>query len=726
MTQVDYVNAKYQTAKHKIDLFAADQGVLSQSMFQVMTPEVEKYLLDHRIESECAMPHNHNYGTNRIERTLRTIQELIRFAMIYILFNPNFETFGFTKTQVLKLWGELFHWAILLINLKQSPCDPKKTKYEVFLGIPPDLRNFPLLPIFASLYVLRVSGNADLNSVHQFWQKGLYVGPSRKTVGAVRVAVVTNGKVHIITSNNIKAVSDGGDNNPYATAERAIPTAIADLQAVPSSTSTVQDAQRTVPSVRGSAAPSVPVSAFTPPRAPEPSRVVPVPSVPAVPSVQFIPMPSVSKPLYVIPFHDVALTEPSASVSSTVSPSVSDPRTTAVVSPVTLPASPVPTVLPAIVLGPVSASSKTFDLPVPKPTRISRVECPPVRKALPTKKVYNPSAPERSRAARHLQRERDHASAKTVESFLAACSTALLKTADTPLLEESCFVDWSTHTTESCYLSFGTGQFIMISNESIPVEPTDVCYRAVKGPATFAAAMTDPDWQEAATKEFGQVISENNTVVSFDVNEARRLVANGDAQVLWLMPVYEEKIKEGVQVRKVRLVADGRQHTKHGPTYAPTPSRSELFTLLHLFATHNLDYYHVDEIRAFLSAKRQDEHVVFARLRGDPHYWKIICLMEFAINGVNNCPRHVTMYSISFCSAVVIFIFFSNCSVYDVFFPYYCPHAVHCSSIVTLSTCPDTFSVCVSRVYVLIVSSTGVTSTTKVYTICFTDCARVL
>lgn len=619
---VEYVNAKYQTAGHKIELFAADQGVLSQSMFQVMTPEVEKYLQKERIESECAMPHNHNHGTNRVERTIRTIQELIRFAMIYILFNPKFPTFGFTKVQVLKLWGELFHWAILLINLKQSPCVPTKTKFEVFLMILPDLRNFPLLPIFASLYVLRVSGNADLNSVHQFWQKGLYVGPSRKTVGAVRVAVVTNGKLNIITSNNIKAVSDGGDNNPYVTAERVIPQALADLQAVPSPPSTVQVAQRTVPSVRGNAAPSAPVSDFPQPRAAEQSRFVPVLSVPAVPSAQPVPVQSVREPLHVIPFHDAPVCESDATVPTTASPT--DPRTAAVVSPVTVPASSVSIDLPATAALPVPASSKTFDLPATKTPSISSAERPPVKSALPTKKVYNPSAPDRTRAARYQQRERDHVPAKTVESFLAACSTALLKAAETPLIEECCFVDWSTHTDESCYLSYGTGQFIIISNEPTSAEPTDVSYRAVKGPSTFAAAMTDPDWREAATKEFGQVISENNTVVSFDIAEARRLITNGDAQVLWLMPVYEEKIKDGVQVRKVRLVADGRQHTKHGPTYAPTPSRSELFTLLHLLATHNLDYFHVDEIRAFLSAKRQDEHVVFARLRGDPHYWKIL------------------------------------------------------------------------------------------------------
>lgn len=642
VTQVEYINAKYQTAGHQISLFAADQGVLSQSQFQVMTPEVEQYLLNNRIESECAMPHDHNYGTSRIERTLRTSQELIRFALLYILYNPNFATFGFTKIQVLKLWGELFYWSILLINLKHSPADPTKTKYEVFTGRKPDLRDFPLLPIFSSLYVLRVSGNATLNSVHQFWQKGLYVGPSRRTVGAVRVAVITNGTLHIITSNNIKAVSDGGDNNPYLTAERSVSETIANIQAVQPTAVPSSGAQRVEPTVRGTVpsinlnpsdptvlvsvpAPAIPV---TIPSVSEPilSPIIPGSSVseptPVVSSVQ-----SVSVPLHIIPAFD-APSNPSAINQSSPAPSVPNPRSAAVVSPITAPVRPDSPDLSAPILSSVSASSFNKDLHIIPIVSVSAKHAksnPQAPEPVPKTTGYNPKAPSRSRAERyaaHLQRERPHITARTVESFLAACSAT---GAATPLVEECCFVDWSTHTTESCYLSFATGHIILIQeDDQYTVEPTDVSYRAVKGPPTFAAAMTDPAWREAATKEFGQVIAENTTVVSFDITEARRLIAAGEAEVLWLIPVYEEKMKEGDLVRKVRLVADGRQHTKHGPTYAPTPSRSELFTLLHLFATHNLDYYHVDEIRAFLSAKRQDEHIVFARLRGDPHYWKIL------------------------------------------------------------------------------------------------------
>lgn len=675
VTHVEYINAKYQTAGHQISLFAADQGVLSQSLFQVMTPEVEQYLLNNRIESECAMPHNHNYGTSRIERTLRTSQELIRFALLYILYNPNFATFGFTKIQILKLWGELFYWSLLLINLKQSPADPTKTKYEVFYGRKPDLREFPLLPIFSSLYVLRVSGNADLNSVHQFWQKGLYVGPSRKTVGAVRVAVVTNGTLHIITSNNIKAVSDGGDNDPYLTAERSIPQTIANIQSVQPTAVPSSGAQRVEPTLRGTipsiisnhsdpdvlvsvpafpgspvrlpsasvplvqvSNPSViePISAVSIPAiAPissvsipviepmsipkSPSRSVSVPSA-AVPVVQ-----SVSVPLHIIPVSDAQPSNFRAINQSSPAKSVAATRSAAVVSPVTAPVRPDSPDPCAPILSQVHASSHNKDLHVisAEPSTANPAKSNAhAKQSAPAKKFYNPQAPNRTRAERYRQRERPHITAKTVECFLAACSA---NGAATPLVEECCFVDWSTHTTESCYLSFATGHFIIIQEDvQHHIDPTDVSYRAVKGPPTFAAAMIDPAWREAATKEFGQVIAENTTVVSFDIAEARRLVAAGEAEVLWLIPVYEEKIKDGALVRKVRLVADGRQHTKHGPTYAPTPSRSELFTLLHLFATHNLDYYHVDEIRAFLSAKRQDEHTVFARLRGDPHFWKIL------------------------------------------------------------------------------------------------------
>jgi hypothetical protein len=536
--QVTLLHNRYRIAQHTISLFAADQGILAQSHFQVMTPAVEAFLASHHIASECSMPYTHNLGTSRVERTIRTIKELTRFALLYVLGNPHFQTFGFTRVQILRLWGELFYWAITIINLKASPADPTRTKHEVYFGRKPDLRETPLLPIFASVYVLRNGvGDPLLNSIRPFWQRGLYCGPSRKTVGAVRVAVIsTNGRVHIITTCHIKSISDGGDNDPYATADQAV---------------------REIFPV-----PPVNVSTPVPPSTSiAPSTILPTRLSSSASSVSTTTTPVVA-PLPVHP--DSHSSVPSSSVQV----------------PLSTPASPLST--------PTAPTSSTSS-GVPKPSR---------------------------RSTRHRRPAKIHSAA----TFLHSCAAHTFK-------------DWSTCEDDIYFLSFSDSTVISITSAmpppadiipSIGSLPTEQCYRAVKGPPTFKAALADPNWHEAAEKEFRQVISEDNTVVSFDPTQAKQLIAAGEAQVLYLIPVYEEKVKDSVLVRKVRLVADGRAHTMHGATYAATPSRCELFTLLHLFAAHNLDYFHVDEIRAFLSAKRQDDHVVFARLRGDAHYWKIL------------------------------------------------------------------------------------------------------
>ena len=99
---------------------------------------------------------------------------------------------------------------MIVISLKECPHVPGKTKYEVYYGVNPDLRRIRLLPIFSHLLVLRHTKNVELNSTRSFFQRGLYVGPSPDTPGAYRVAVIArNGHVKIITSQVIKAISDG-------------------------------------------------------------------------------------------------------------------------------------------------------------------------------------------------------------------------------------------------------------------------------------------------------------------------------------------------------------------------------------------------------------------------------------------------------------------------------------------------------------------------------------
>ena len=69
-----------------------------------------------------------------------------------------------------------------------------------------------------------------------------------------------------------------------------------------------------------------------------------------------------------------------------------------------------------------------------------------------------------------------------------------------------------------------------------------------------------------------------------DADLAKKHIEAG-AEVLYMLPVYEEKIKDGKVVHKVRLVVNGKHHNQHGPTYSPTPSRDELLVLLHICVT---------------------------------------------------------------------------------------------------------------------------------------------
>ena len=83
-------------------------------------------------------------------------------------------------------------------------------------------------------------------------------------------------------------------------------------------------------------------------------------------------------------------------------------------------------------------------------------------------------------------------------------------------------------------------------------------------------------------------------------------------------------MKEGKLVRKVRLVVNGKHHNKHGSTYASTPSREEFLILMHLFAVFDCDFYHIDEIRAFLNVPKLENIKTIARIPGDPSFYETL------------------------------------------------------------------------------------------------------
>ena len=186
--------AEYAKHGHKITLFSADSGVTSQSTFRVFTPEVESLCLDKHIHTRRAEPYNHSNGTAIIEGMIRPVKNLIRMAMQYILRNPNLKYLGFTKKQILQLWGEIFYWAICIMNLKECKHCEGTSRFEVFLKKIPNIQEIRLLPIFAFVMVLRhASPSASVDGADRdFLQYGLYVGPDNKVKGAIRAAILTN------------------------------------------------------------------------------------------------------------------------------------------------------------------------------------------------------------------------------------------------------------------------------------------------------------------------------------------------------------------------------------------------------------------------------------------------------------------------------------------------------------------------------------------------------
>ena len=205
-------------------------------------------------------------------------------------------------------------------------------------------------------------------------------------------------------------------------------------------------------------------------------------------------------------------------------------------------------------------------------------------------------------------------------------------------LETCCLADWSTHRQEVVYWSMTEFAFMMI--ETSDGREVDVYveegYRAVTEnvPKSFEAALADPKWGGPAQKEINTILSAK-TMVEVNAEVARDCIDNHQADLMYLFPVYEEKLKDGEWVYKVRLVADGRTHHHAGETYSATPSREELFILMHIIAALGWDYAHIDEIRAFLKAPYKGEKKAYVKFRGGRQYYEVLG----ALYGLKTAPR---------------------------------------------------------------------------------------
>ena len=642
--QIKHVHQQYKRDGHTIQTFAGDGGVIIQSEYRVLLPAAQQYLLKEKIKPEVGEPYNHDNGNEVIERIIRAIKELILMAIMYILNNPNFNLIGFTQHEIFQLWGELFNWAIVICNLKICPNSSTViTKWEVYHGFRPDLRTIRLLPIFSVLYVLRSSKtNSPVPTNKRYWKRGLYVGPSVIVPGSIRVAIKTNKRIKIITTSNFKGVSDGGALQIYSQMDRInnqdTNTAIPDATDRDHETAAkpVKDAEHLQES----------------PRADEPSSYNPGEAEVAAILQHTGKAKKKSKMKFKVKWqgyddtHDSWLTwtelrhntvlhayltaqhlghlipreyQPNTSLNA-----ASNKYDSSNVNNTSSPESRGDDSDNSTIEHHAAHSDNSTIEHLAAPAAIHAAQ----RDQVNMQKQVSAwsSREERMKARAAKQTIVIQEGANSVSELLSQLNQQrqVITNSDSTSSEQCYFADWSNHTEESIYYSFTEDAYITIDSDStIPEAYTEEeGYKAVAGPRKFDMALSDKDWGDAARTELETVTTATRTIVEVDRSIALEHIRNG-AQLLRLIPIYEEKMREGVLVRKVRLVADGRQHILHGPTYTATPNREESMILFHIFAHKDWDYWTMDEKRAFLSAQRQDTRKMYVTIPGSSKMYEV-------------------------------------------------------------------------------------------------------
>ena len=402
----------------------------------------------------------------------------------------------------------------------------------------------------------------------------MYVGPSPTVLGAVRVAVITNGKVQLITTTAIKCISDGGDIDPYQHVDKVLRK---DLS------STIQHSENSVV-IENDAVIEIPEHTL-----PEEN-------------------PNTMEPLHHADDNPNQIeADQDVDDNSDPIPPPEDINTDAVVA-TTDSELRGDEVDELVNTSPKTKKKSTFkDQEVNKKV-MNKVLMKKSNAFKDEEEFENNRKKWGSRADRYARRIQTAADLRQAFVSLEAPTTNKKLKNDE---EYALFLDWSNHEDKNYYYNFASNMILFIQDveengedlvflttENIPEEFSG---RAVTEnvPRSFQQALRDPIWGEAARKEFETVTTVSGCMVQVHPEVAKAQIAAG-AQVIRMLAVYEEKEKEGSLVRKVRLVADGRMHKTTVITYSATPSREELLILLHIFSSNDWDYYHIDEIRAFM------------------------------------------------------------------------------------------------------------------------------
>jgi Reverse transcriptase (RNA-dependent DNA polymerase) len=662
------VSAYYALFKRCIGKFSVDSGLLPLHLHNMKLTNVEELMLyDLKARLSRTAAYTHNRGGARVENAGGALKKLIYFAIRCCISNPNFKNSDFTQSDIFKLWGDLYFWAEDVYNLRPSPSDPTTTKLFQFSGEHADLHATKLLPALCFVLIQRpakVQGN-PLPQNLDFWLQGLYIRPSRETPGNVVVAIKlpdptnpTIKKLQLVDTGAIKAITSGGYNDIHERLYRTMPSVLREFDFSVDPTP--------IPTI-----PTIIEDNIVRPYSPPTLTVAPTSPIP-----DDSPMPG--------PLPDDSLHLPSDDISDNAPPpSVSTPTDPALLNRDPLTLSPPPSdlrgAIPLDLVPRLQSLHDTFvnqgskfrqrdnetrfrsmtdtwasTSPTRLPHRYNTRNAPSANTAVPDDECNEADAipiPNLSRRARRRIQQDLAVGYSALEICASMCDYASHflhddtppVSGDAPIYSDSSFYDesymdfYSRHTANyvhandvepsSCFFSFEDQAYVVLDDfdptlSDIYVEES---YRAVTEnvPRKFSDALKHPLWGEPSRVELNHISNETRSMIVVDSEFAKEQIRQG-AQLLRMIPVYEQKEKEGQIVHKVRLVVDGRNHKPSSPTYSATPSREELLVLLQVIASQDWDFYCTDEKRAFLKAPRQDGASVFLRIQGLEEYFKAI------------------------------------------------------------------------------------------------------
>ena len=595
----------------RTEMFSADSGIVSNSTFRVDTPAVRRLLLQRHIRFQRAVPHNHALGNSQAESTVRYIKRLQRLANGIAKSNPAIRHLGYTELDIDRCWGETFHWAVTLLLTRPAWNNPSITRYEAGTGRKFNIQTLPLLPIFSCLLAW---SHRESRYVHC-----LYAGPSwdgitsEPTPGSIRAMYKHGTSVpSIFVTTTYKCVTSGAHIDTERAIQRSVERLMVDLATTPR----VDTGETTVDTAASLGGDSRRAQHQNGSERSLKYGEVEVRNTAVVPREELEGNSLSNQSLYDIEVSD-SVPDKISIEGSTEGDEIEQQ------------------LLP----------SNTPQLRNRRSSGKRRIQRKPGQQQVQQlhksvsedsySKQYNPSV----RTERYNKRnDSNGASMFAYEDFNEHHDPC----GHYSILIDSLFADWS-NPSESIYYSYDMDRFVKIEDycnvdSQVFQNEMDACeefgYRAVKEdvPRSWVEALRHPLWGDAARLEKDTLLEKSMVLVPREV--AIEAVKSGAAEIVNLFPVYEEKVKEGKTVYKVRLVGDGRQQQHAGATYSETPSREEFRIFMHLVGHNGWDFFHCDEKRAFLNAPYIGDTPVYARLGNE--FFRVIG----ALYGLKASPRH--------------------------------------------------------------------------------------